>query len=348
MIAYLNTADGVSDLDQNRHRAAGPNHHRQHPGVSRAPKNDQISSAAGKELVGPPLGGPPTADSSGPRSNFRRRRRLPTSEATDLGSPVRRERRAPRGWRTRLLLWRRYAARLVEPRRVDRVFPAGNRPARRPVDHAGRGGKTATSDLRYAHQQPPDLDPGRPVDHLFFRTRRQRHALAGAGRGRETGTADYRRGRGYGPGDFRRRPTPHLYQCPQYLDAIHAGPFVRREEGTHREAEHPRVSRVLAGWEPNRVHAARRRRSADLTIATDGTDMRQLTRGKGKINRLPRWSADGSFYTTTTPIRRLPSEVLGGRRRGEWRQDGRGRRTTRRRAPAEDGWSIRFSSTIAR
>ncbi len=32
-----------------------------------------------------------------------------------------------------------------------------------------------------------------------------------------------------------------------------------------------------------------------FTIATDGTDMRQLTRGKGEINGLPRWSADGSF-----------------------------------------------------
>jgi serine/threonine protein kinase len=32
-----------------------------------------------------------------------------------------------------------------------------------------------------------------------------------------------------------------------------------------------------------------------FTIATDGTDMRQITRGKGEINGLPRWSADGSF-----------------------------------------------------
>jgi serine/threonine protein kinase len=32
-----------------------------------------------------------------------------------------------------------------------------------------------------------------------------------------------------------------------------------------------------------------------FTMAADGTDIRQITRGKGEINALPRWSADGSF-----------------------------------------------------
>jgi eukaryotic-like serine/threonine-protein kinase len=32
-----------------------------------------------------------------------------------------------------------------------------------------------------------------------------------------------------------------------------------------------------------------------FTLAPDGTDMRQITRGKGEINGLPRWSSDGSF-----------------------------------------------------
>jgi Tol biopolymer transport system component len=32
-----------------------------------------------------------------------------------------------------------------------------------------------------------------------------------------------------------------------------------------------------------------------FTIARDGTDARQMTYGKGEINGLPRWSADGSF-----------------------------------------------------
>jgi Tol biopolymer transport system component len=33
-----------------------------------------------------------------------------------------------------------------------------------------------------------------------------------------------------------------------------------------------------------------------FTISVDGTDLRQITQGKGEVNVMPRWSAEGSFF----------------------------------------------------